>query len=230
MIIFKQIFKNQINTRFALLLIVGFFMSCSNDEVFDVTKRYRISTSDFSIDFHYTELDERSNFDTEKTYYWSDRNKIYQTQGAATNLLLDGEFVKYYPSGELMEMGKFDRGLKKGEWRTWKNNGNLESEIEYKNGLKWGDAIYIKGDTIIKTPYKSGEIHGLKEWIVAGKVLKRAKYKRGQLKNNSNSGEGVNERQEKKKRREERIEEKKAKRQQRKKEKELEQNEETSKG
>ena len=158
------------------------FISCSNEEIFDLSSRYRISTSDYSIDFHYTEIGKKMKFDHDKMYYWSDRTKINKTEGAASKLLLDGDYIKYYPSGELMEKGRFDEGLKIGIWRTWEKNGDLASKEEFRRGLKWGSSVFYKQDTIVSIPYKSGEIHGVKEWIVDGTVTKSERYKRGERK------------------------------------------------
>lgn len=52
----------------------------------------------------------------------------------------DGEWKYYYKSNKLASVGKFNHGLKNGEWIDYFDNGNVRYKKNYKNGIIDGNA------------------------------------------------------------------------------------------
>lgn len=60
----------------------------------------------------------------------------------------DGKHTYYYASGKKMLEGKYQIGLKVGDWRRYDKDGFLVLNIEYKNGV----AIKLSGKKVIGNP------------------------------------------------------------------------------
>lgn len=63
---------------------------------------------------------------------------------------LNGEYQLYYPNGELKLIGSFTHGIKTGIWRTYYENGNTQSELEYSDNFSFKvvDHFSSSGDTL----------------------------------------------------------------------------------
>jgi len=85
----------------------------------------RIDSSDRSYIFRVTD-DERttSRF---RYYYWFKSGRIHKTQGSYYGKLLHGNYKVVDVDRHLLEEGCFRKGLKRGLWRTWHENGALKS-------------------------------------------------------------------------------------------------------
>jgi hypothetical protein len=95
------------------------------------------------------------------TYYWFEKGKISSSQGAYSGKVLHGQYRVYdRESKQLMESGKFYKGLKNGRWLIWNTTGMLSrSEI-----------------------YKAGQLNGmLVKYDSLGRAADTLKYRRGHL-------------------------------------------------
>ncbi len=126
-------------------------------------------------------VDQLKKVEPNRYYFWSDRTKIFKTYGAANDLVLDGEFTKFYSDGQIFEKGKFDQGLKDGVWRIWNNDGSLQKEEFYDSGLLHGEITTFFNDTTIIQEYRKGLQHGHKKWVYNDDVVKDEKYRKGHL-------------------------------------------------
>lgn len=96
----------------------------------------RISDNDFRYEF-YT-IDKKVKPKKGYTYSWFKGGLIHEAQSGITGELLDDEFTKMYHSNQLAEQGKFRKGLRVGEWKTWHKNGVLSSIQIWSGGLRSG--------------------------------------------------------------------------------------------
>ncbi|MDB4494398.1 hypothetical protein N9222_01270 [Pseudomonadales bacterium] len=100
---------------------------------------------------------------------------------------------KFYPNGELKERSNYqskdDGGKRHGLSRWWNENGQLESEVTYKDGehhglsRNWDD----DGQLRYETTYKDGESHGLsRSWDETGYLWLEACFSNGEVVDMSN--------------------------------------------
>ena len=83
----------------------------------------------------------------EHTYYWFEKGKINSSQGAYSGKVLHGQYRVYdRASKQLLESGKFFKGLKSGRWLIWNNTGSLGRSEIYKDGQL--DGMYVKYDSL----------------------------------------------------------------------------------
>lgn len=118
-------------------------------------------------------------------YYWFSAGQVNVTRGGYSGKLLNGKYQDFYMDKSLRESGKFDRGLKTGEWRNWTNTGQLAATYSFKQGKKQGH--YVKYDStgraLEKGTYRDDLLDGRLEslagdstvvtWYKAGKVYQR---------------------------------------------------------
>lgn len=74
------------------------------------------------------------------------------------NGLEHGRWVKYYPSGKIMEVRYFNKGVKVDTLRIWWENGKLQAQIPFQNGEYEGESI---------------------EWNPEGRMIRRLHYHKG---------------------------------------------------
>ena len=123
----------------------------------------RVSDKDYRYEF-YTTLKSGSVKNT-KEYYWFKGGLIHSSQGGVAGQLLHDDFKKFYHSNQLAEQGKLKKGLKVGLWKTWFQNGTLETTQEFSNGFLSGNfqKFDVNGNLIEKGKFKKGKKHG--KWI-----------------------------------------------------------------
>ena len=163
---------------FSLLFLLH---SCKDQYRLDVKQTLRLSNLDSTVESGFTAANNIKKYDEDKTYYWTDRYKIFQTQGFASDLVLDGEFRIYYRSGQLFEKGNFKNGLKSGLWLLWNENGSLKKKAMWKNWNLNGESVSIDQDTTINSNYKQGLQHGYQKIYVNEIFVQKRKYKKGSL-------------------------------------------------
>lgn len=156
------------------------FFSC-NQDLYIYANRLRISHKDYTIEGHLVEAKNVKNYHDDVYYYWSDRSKVFKTQGSGSGYLLDGDFVKYFPSGQLFEKGQFDRGKKIGAWTEWNEQGIIIQQSNWKGGLKHGKAFAKNEMTITRTTYKNDLKHGKERIYINDSLLTTNKYRSGRL-------------------------------------------------
>ncbi len=88
------------------------------------------------------------------TFYHSNGQKnfeqIYDSSGKS-----NGTFRLWNERGQIMQTGNDKQGKMIGEWKTYFDNGNLESIIQYNEGRKDGLSLLFnrEGDTLKKEIY-----------------------------------------------------------------------------
>ncbi|MCK8480935.1 toxin-antitoxin system YwqK family antitoxin [Psychroserpens algicola] len=117
-----------------VLIIMGvtLFLSVNSD-----VQRKQIRSGDYDI-VCYVALKEIKHFIEGREYFWFKTGEIHNSISQSGGLVLHNEYEKFYRSRQLAEKGNFDYGLKDGEWRTWHENGNIQSISTWKNGQKNG--------------------------------------------------------------------------------------------
>lgn len=114
-------------------------------------------------------------------YYWYKSNKILATEGGFDGKPLHGKYTSFYFSQNLMEKGLFKNGLKKGEWKTWYENGKTEEIINWKSGIKHGKHVSynFSGELVAEGNFKKGQLQGIVKSYDRGILLSERKYKKG---------------------------------------------------
>ncbi|WP_196896052.1 toxin-antitoxin system YwqK family antitoxin [Aureivirga marina] len=131
----------------------------------DIQKR--ITKDDhFVYEFHIDTEKSPSKINSDIEYYWYHKGKLHSSIGDIGGAILAGDYIKYFKeTHQLAEKGFFYKGVKHKSWKTWYENGQLASEIEWSKGVKHGFfKLYDKtGEEIEKGYYKHGLKHG--KWI-----------------------------------------------------------------
>lgn len=91
--------------------------------------------------------------DTVKYYY--SNGKLNFSKYFDENGKQQGKSSIWYENGELQQEGEYKDGIKNGKWLSFFNNGRLETISFYKTGNKVGVWIYynILGDTVKREAY-----------------------------------------------------------------------------
>ena len=87
-----------------------------------------------------------------------------------------GTTLSYHPNGQLESRIKYKNGLKDGLSESFHENGQLESRIKYKNGSHVDGQVeifYKNGTLESKTNYKDGQLDGLSEFFYEDGTLRR---------------------------------------------------------
>ena len=76
-----------------------------------------------------------------------------------------GPYVYYYPSGQVLEQGTHQYGLKQGRFSSFHKTGAIHIEGEYVDNKRSGDFVVTSdnGMNIQKGPYFMGHKHG--KWV-----------------------------------------------------------------
>lgn len=152
----KSVFSLLFRNIFIILLIglVSFQDPYSIKRISDKNFRYEFYTNSKKI-----------NPSKNKTYFWFKGGVIHQADFGVAGEVLNGSFKKYFHSNQLAEQGVFKKGLKIGLWKSWHENGKIETIQIWKSGQKNGE--YFKynstGEVIEKGNYKRNHKHGL--WV-----------------------------------------------------------------
>jgi antitoxin component YwqK of YwqJK toxin-antitoxin module len=120
--------------------------------------------------------------------------------------------IHYFKHGEIRVVkAKYENGMDKEVWvykknifgkekkikeMTYFDNGNMESEVDYKNGKVngWARMWYKNGKLHVEATYKNNKTHGIRTaYHENGQVFCRAKYKNGKLLHKKNWDEKGNE-------------------------------------
>ncbi|MBL4624239.1 MAG: hypothetical protein JKY42_03740 [Flavobacteriales bacterium] len=66
----------------------------------------------------------------------SNNDGVKELEGAVKDGLRKGEWITWYPNGQMKAQGAYVDGLKDGEWKYWKENGTAKAKENYKDGKK----------------------------------------------------------------------------------------------
>lgn len=123
----------------------------------------RVTDANFKYEFYTTGVNVKVKKGLQ--YYWFKGGAIHSAQSGISGELLNDKFSKLYLGNQLAEQGQFENGLKDGLWKTWYENGNLQSVENWKKGLRHGGCLLydVNGTLLEKGNYKNNGKHRL--WI-----------------------------------------------------------------
>ena len=121
-----------------------------------------------------------------KWKYFSEEDEKLILEENYKNGKLNGEAVTYYhDSGKPFEILEYKNGVKDGEWMKYFPEGQLMTETFYKNGVLEGTFVNYtpEGKLLIKGWYKNGEQDGVWEFYdeKTGDLLRKEYFKEGRL-------------------------------------------------
>ena len=123
----------------------------------DITLRHS-SDEVYDYDYHIYMKDKSIKYEDTLTYFWFKSQKIHSSQGNAGGKVLHGDYLAYYKNGQLAMRGQFEKGLKEGEWKEWREDGSIKRICTYSNGSLHGDFCEFDetGNTVHDGVYKKG--------------------------------------------------------------------------
>jgi hypothetical protein len=81
-----------------------------------------------------------------RTFVGSDRvQKVFSVLASDTTIL-HGAYVTYHANGRVLQTGCYSFGQRDGEWKSWFDNGNKETETFYTRGRESGVWSYYAYD------------------------------------------------------------------------------------
>jgi len=96
----------------------------------------RISDTNYRYEFYTT--NKKISPKEGRNYFWFKGGAIHNTEFGVGGELLHDDFQKFYHSNQLSEAGRFKNGLKEGYWKTWFENGILQTKSYWNKGQKDG--------------------------------------------------------------------------------------------
>ncbi len=113
-------------------------------------------------------------------YFWFRNGQLESSIEGYTGSLLHGKFEKFDPEGRLAEKGRFDLGLKDGDWTRWDKAGIIGTTERWKKGyIKYRKTI--DKDTVITELFRNNLLQGKKTIRVDDKIISAQKYREGKL-------------------------------------------------
>jgi len=90
---------------------------------------------------------------------------------------------KYFPIVECV--GEYKDGLKTGIWFEYYGNGNIKSQLEYKNGIPLGDCKYFSGNGALIAEFtissSDSDSVSIKTWEDTGAFILEKKVPKTQV-------------------------------------------------
>ncbi|GAB5539520.1 MAG: hypothetical protein Salg2KO_16230 [Salibacteraceae bacterium] len=116
-----------------------------------------------------------------RDYEWYKTNRVLVTRGGQGGRLLHGEYKEHHLNKNLKSRGKFRKGMRKGMWLNWYENGIIESKCRYWFGFKWGREFKYDnlGNLILITPYRKGKKVRWTRHYRDKRLVSKERYKRG---------------------------------------------------
>lgn len=123
----------------------------------------RITDTSFKYEFYVT--DKEPEVESDRIYYWFKGGAIHNSEYGVSGNLLDDTFDKFYLNNQLAEQGSFNKGLKVGLWKTWYENGAVETTQYWDEGRKKGFFYHYTqdGQLMEKGRYRADKKQG--KWI-----------------------------------------------------------------
>jgi hypothetical protein len=96
------------------------------------------------------------------TYYWYYTERINCNKGGYAGNLLHDSYVLYDKDKRLIEKGYYNKGLKTGTWKRWYPDGEIQSIINWKDGLLEGKSLFYLSDgrNYMSVEYRRGKKDG----------------------------------------------------------------------
>lgn len=111
-------------------------------------------------------------------------NGQIRNKGSFFNADVHGEWEYYYENGQMSAKGSYLFGLSHGEWQGWHEDGTLYSSNTYEFGSKTGEQrLYQKNGELSNIyNYRFGELHGESRFFsYHGKLQMIRYYRHGEL-------------------------------------------------
>ncbi|MFT5600937.1 MAG: TonB family protein [Flavobacteriales bacterium] len=103
--------------------------------------------------------------------------------GEYVNGNMNGEWLYYFPNGEIQSKENYEHGSKIGHWEEWHENGKLNGGGYYKSDLKTGEWIWYYDNGQLITTYnyneQGKEIGEHISWHKGGEKKCEGKFKNG---------------------------------------------------
>ncbi|MCV9387463.1 toxin-antitoxin system YwqK family antitoxin [Reichenbachiella ulvae] len=149
-------------------------------------KHYQSITLDHGdslVKFHISENPEDIETDFSKDYYWFKVDRIGHSQGQYTGKLLDGSYeVIDQKDKSLMRKGEFTEGLQSGQWIEWYPGGEvIRAAYEYAEGEKEGSFLKQNptGSPLMKGSYSKDQLNGKVDYYQSDTLQWTIRYRMG---------------------------------------------------
>lgn len=119
----------------------------------------------------------------DRKYAWFSGNQIRYTQGGYSGKMLNGIYNEFYGTKGLKTQGIFEMGLKSGKWKSWGEDGILDSIVNYSSGKPNGKFEKYDQEGVLQErgKYYDGQLNGkLEKWISA-ESIQVIRYKKGRV-------------------------------------------------
>lgn len=139
-----------------------------------------LSSNDSTVRLNICNTNPKVKLRSNLRYYWYLSHTVYSNQGGYSGHLLNGHYLVFDKQMRLKVEGNFKNGLKEGVWKSWGNNGCLESEYFWHRGLRAGTALLYNsmGNVYKEVPYSNDMIHGVVITRIGDK-LEKQKFRNG---------------------------------------------------
>jgi hypothetical protein len=123
------------------------------------------------------------NIKSDLKYAWFSGNQIRYTQGGYSGKLLNGIYNEFYESKGLKTQGIFEMGLKSGKWKSWGEDGVLDSIVNYSSGKPNGkfEKYDQEGILLERGNYSNGQLNGKLEKRMGADSIQLTRYKKGKV-------------------------------------------------
>jgi len=118
---------------FKVLILLLIVFSCSKPKLGEIGN-YQVDLGNSKADFHVLMWERGMKTKKEKIYASYSNNKIHFSQGVIAGKPLHGKYKEVGVDGELLVSGGFHKGLKNGYWTTYNKDGDLLSDLTFKEG------------------------------------------------------------------------------------------------
>ena len=192
-----------------LQFILFFYCATAFAQEFELPENKLIKSNkeDSTILAEVKVIKEQIKVDNEKKYFWYRNGFVNSNIGGYHGQLLNGEYKLLDINNNLLITGRFELGLKTGQWKYWNKYGNyirieswkkglLHGTVQkfYSNGVKKEELHYRKGSKngrfvkydkagqfIEKGNYKNGKLHGKLLYFSDGEKMNSVKFKEGEV-------------------------------------------------
>jgi antitoxin component YwqK of YwqJK toxin-antitoxin module len=124
--------------RFLMLVfLLGYLplnLNCQEYLLKNPSREIVIHVGDTVVKTKILVANENLSLDIAKPYYWYGNGNIFSNYGACGGLMLHGPY-NVFLSGRLIAAGKFEKGLKEGNWVMWDMSGTVIESVLWRKGV-----------------------------------------------------------------------------------------------
>jgi len=119
--------------NFKWIFVLVILISCSKPKLGEIGN-YQVELENSKADIHVLMWEQKFKTKIKRTYASYSNSNIHYTRGTITGKPLHGKYKEVSESGALLVSGSFKKGLRNGYWSYYNDEGDLESDLTYKNG------------------------------------------------------------------------------------------------